>query len=136
MKATDYPIFLIYSEDEEAWLAHVDQLPGLIVDGPTQEEALSNAKSAINNWIETTKELGRSVPEPLSEEKFHQIQADLAKKQAEFLQQAFNQAVAFAATKSERVSHLASYSTGAGYYYYSRGLTLGGYPSENPLAMK
>jgi predicted RNase H-like HicB family nuclease len=107
MKAKDYPIFLIYSEDEEAWLARVDQLPGLVVDGATPEEALANAKDAIVSWIETTKELGRKVPEPLSEEKLHQLQAELNMKQNEFLQQAFNQAVALAA-QSQKSDYLPS----------------------------
>jgi predicted RNase H-like HicB family nuclease len=129
MKATDYPILLIYSEDEGAWLAHVDQLPGLIVDGATQEEALGNAISAIDNWIETTKELGRPVPEPLSEEKFHRMQAEVAKKQAEFLQQAFNQAVSLAA-KSEQANPFGIYPRVSG---YARGFTFGGFASENAL---
>jgi antitoxin HicB len=89
MKSTDYPIFLVYSEDEGAWLARVDQLPGVVVDGATPEEALANAKTAIVNWIETTKELGRKVPEPLSEEQLSQLQAKLIGQQNKLLQQAF-----------------------------------------------
>jgi predicted RNase H-like HicB family nuclease len=92
MKSKDYPIVLVYSDDEEAWLARVDQLPGLVVDGETPEKALAHAKAAILEWIDTSKELGREVPPPLSEE---QINAFLAQQNAA-MQEAFKQGMAMA----------------------------------------
>jgi predicted RNase H-like HicB family nuclease len=120
MKSTDYPIFLVYSEDEGAWLARVDQLPGVVVDGATPEEALANAKTAIVNWIETTKELGRKVPEPLSEEQLSQLQAKLIGQQNKLLQQAFRQAVASVQQKQK------SEVIGSNFFGYSRGAITGG----------
>jgi len=35
-----------------------------MADGQTYQEALSNAEQIIQEWIETAKELGRSVPAP------------------------------------------------------------------------
>jgi predicted RNase H-like HicB family nuclease len=39
-------------------------LEGCAADGATQAEALANVEVVIAEWIETAKELGRSVPEP------------------------------------------------------------------------
>jgi predicted RNase H-like HicB family nuclease len=35
-----------------------------MADGKTAVEALSNAEKIANEWIETAKELGRSIPAP------------------------------------------------------------------------
>jgi predicted RNase H-like HicB family nuclease len=35
-----------------------------MADGKTYQEALLNAQRAIQEWIETAKELGRQIPEP------------------------------------------------------------------------
>jgi len=35
-----------------------------MADGKTYQEALANAEVIIQEWIETAKELGRSIPEP------------------------------------------------------------------------
>jgi predicted RNase H-like HicB family nuclease len=65
MKSTDYPVFLVFSKEDNAWLARVDLLPGCAAEGGTQEEALVNVRKAIKTWIEVSKELGRKVPKAL-----------------------------------------------------------------------
>jgi predicted RNase H-like HicB family nuclease len=35
-----------------------------MADGATYQEALANVETAIREWIETARELGRSIPEP------------------------------------------------------------------------
>jgi len=42
-------------------------LPGCTAHGDTQESALAHAHEAIQLWIDTAKEIGRSVPEPKGE---------------------------------------------------------------------
>ncbi len=37
----------------------------LIEDGKTYLEALKNAEVIISEWLETAKELGRDIPEPI-----------------------------------------------------------------------
>jgi predicted RNase H-like HicB family nuclease len=59
-----YEIILYWSEEDEAYIAEVPELPGCIADGNTYEEALKKAEVVIQEWIETAKELGREVPEP------------------------------------------------------------------------
>lgn len=61
---TKYEIILYWSEDDRAFLAEVPELPGCMADGATHEEALKNAVVIIDEWIETARELGRTIPEP------------------------------------------------------------------------
>ena len=59
-----YEIILYWSEDDGAFIAEVPELAGCMADGATEEEALSNAKIVIREWIETARELGRDIPVP------------------------------------------------------------------------
>jgi predicted RNase H-like HicB family nuclease len=62
--ATNYEIIIYWSEDDKAFLAEVPELPGCMADGVTQEDALKNIKSIMEQWLETAKSLGRSIPLP------------------------------------------------------------------------
>jgi len=42
----------------------VPELSGCAADGTTYKQALANAEVVIREWIETARELGRSIPEP------------------------------------------------------------------------
>ena len=35
-----------------------------MADGPTYQEALANAESVIQEWVETARDLGHAIPEP------------------------------------------------------------------------
>ena len=59
-----YEIIIYWSEEDDAYLAEVPELPGCMADGPTYQAALANAERIIQEWIETAKELGRPIPEP------------------------------------------------------------------------
>ncbi len=61
---TKYEIILYWSIDDGAFIAEVPELPGCAADGPTRQEALTNAEIVIQEWIETARELGRPIPEP------------------------------------------------------------------------
>lgn len=60
---TKYEIILYWSAEDQAFIAEVPELAGCAADGPTRQEALSNAEIVIAEWIETAKELGRQIPE-------------------------------------------------------------------------
>jgi predicted RNase H-like HicB family nuclease len=60
---TKYEIILYWSDDDEAFIAEVPELPGCAADGPSRQEALANAEIVISEWLETARELGRPVPE-------------------------------------------------------------------------
>ena len=59
-----YEIIIYWSVRDEAFVAEVPELPGCAADGPSYQEALSNAEVVIREWLETAQELGRSIPEP------------------------------------------------------------------------
>jgi len=61
---THYEIIIYWSEDDQAFVADVPELPGCAAHGDTYESALSNAKQAMQLWIDTAREFGRDVPEP------------------------------------------------------------------------
>ncbi|MEO6337203.1 MAG: type II toxin-antitoxin system HicB family antitoxin [Verrucomicrobiota bacterium] len=61
---TKYELIIYWSERDKAFLVEVPELPGCMADGATREDALQNAQEVINQWIETAKELGRTIPKP------------------------------------------------------------------------
>ena len=59
-----YEIIIYWSDEDEAYIAEVPELPGCAADGVTYKQALANAEVVIHEWIETARELGRPIPEP------------------------------------------------------------------------
>lgn len=59
-----YEVILYWSEEDEAFIADVPELPGCMADGSTRAEALKNVELVIHEWIETATELGRDIPTP------------------------------------------------------------------------
>ncbi len=61
---TKYEIIIFWSAEDNAFVAEVPELPGCMADGNSYQEALSNAEQIIQEWIDTARELGRTVPAP------------------------------------------------------------------------
>jgi predicted RNase H-like HicB family nuclease len=59
-----YEIIMYWSEEDQAFIAEVPELPGCAADGTTYQEALANVQVIITEWIETAKELSRPIPQP------------------------------------------------------------------------
>jgi predicted RNase H-like HicB family nuclease len=59
-----YEIIIYWSEEDQAYIAEVPELPGCAAGGKTYKQALANVEVIIQEWIETAKELKRPVPEP------------------------------------------------------------------------
>lgn len=59
-----YEVIIYWSDEDQAFIAEVPELPGCMADGATYQDALANAETVIHEWIETAQELGRSIPEP------------------------------------------------------------------------
>ena len=61
---TKYEVIIYWSDEDEAFIAEVPELPGCAADGETYQKALTNVEVIIEEWIETAQSLGRSIPEP------------------------------------------------------------------------
>lgn len=59
-----YEVILYWSRENDAFIAEVPELPGCMADGKTYAEAVMNVEVVISEWLETAKELGRTIPEP------------------------------------------------------------------------
>ena len=59
-----YEVIIYWSDEDEAFIAEVPELPGCAADGATHQKALSNVEVIIQEWIETARALGRPIPEP------------------------------------------------------------------------
>lgn len=59
-----YEIIIYWSDEDNAFIAEVPELPGCMADGHTYEAAITNIKVVIREWIEMAHQMGRSIPEP------------------------------------------------------------------------
>lgn len=62
-----YEIIIFWSNEDNAFIAEVPELPGCMAHGETPEKALKNAKDAIQLWLATAKEFGDPIPAPKGE---------------------------------------------------------------------
>jgi len=53
-----YEVILYWSEEDQAFIAEVPELPGCMADGTSYQEALSNVEVIAKEWIETAREMG------------------------------------------------------------------------------
>ncbi len=59
-----YEIIIYWSNDDQAFIAEVPELPGCMAHGRTPGEALGSCQEAIDLWLDTAKEFRRKIPEP------------------------------------------------------------------------
>ena len=59
-----YETIIYWSDDDEAFIAEVPELPGCVVHGKSPDEALTNSKDAVDLWLDTAREFGREISEP------------------------------------------------------------------------
>lgn len=59
-----YEIILYWSDEDQAFIAEVPELPGCMADGPTYQTAIEAVEVVIQEWIETAHALGRAIPTP------------------------------------------------------------------------
>ena len=59
-----YPIAIELGDETHAYGVVVPDLPGCFSAGDTLDEAISNAKEAMELWMETVIEDGVSIPKP------------------------------------------------------------------------
>jgi excisionase family DNA binding protein len=66
MNPKAFQMVVNWSEEDQAYLVEVPELPGCMADGATRQAAIANAEIVIREWIETAQSLGRPIPEPQS----------------------------------------------------------------------
>ncbi len=59
-----YEVIIYWSEEDQAFIAEIPELPGCAADGRSHREALECVELVAREWIETARELGREIPEP------------------------------------------------------------------------
>ncbi|MEG4964107.1 type II toxin-antitoxin system HicB family antitoxin [Microcoleus sp. K4-B3] len=59
-----YEVIIYWSDEDQAFIAEVPELPGCAADGETYQEALQNLEIIMQEWVETARHLGRSIPQP------------------------------------------------------------------------
>jgi predicted RNase H-like HicB family nuclease len=59
-----YEVIIYWSEQDEAFVAEMPELPGCAADGPTPAEALTAIDAVARQWIDTARDLGREIPVP------------------------------------------------------------------------
>ncbi|MBW1941001.1 MAG: type II toxin-antitoxin system HicB family antitoxin [Deltaproteobacteria bacterium] len=60
-----YELVIYWSDDNQCFIVEVPELQGCMADGSTYQEAVKNAEIIIQEWIETARQLGRPIPEPV-----------------------------------------------------------------------
>ena len=61
----DYHINIFYSIDDEGYIADIPDLHYCSAFGNTPEEALAELIRAKSAWLQSARELGRPIPEPV-----------------------------------------------------------------------
>lgn len=64
-KENKYSMVVSWSVDDSAYIVRVPELAGCLADGKTRELAVRNAETIINEWIETARENGEKIPDPI-----------------------------------------------------------------------
>lgn len=54
-----YEMIVAWSDDDQAYVVDVPELPGCMADGPTRAAAVAAAEVVIREWLATAQELGR-----------------------------------------------------------------------------
>lgn len=59
-----YEVIIYWSEEDQAFIAEVPELPGCAGDGENYQEVLQNLEIMMQEWIETANALSRPIPQP------------------------------------------------------------------------
>ncbi len=60
----DYHINVLYSEEDECYVADIPDLQYCSAFGESPEEALAEVRRAMAAWLESAREEGKPIPPP------------------------------------------------------------------------
>ena len=66
----EYQVNIAFDPRDKIYVARVPELENCHSHGATPEEALAHVQEAIELWLETAKEQGIAIPEPVSRRRF------------------------------------------------------------------
>ena len=59
-----YEVIIYWSEEDQAFIAEIPELPGCAAHGSTPDAALAESQRAIGLWLDTAREFGDPIPIP------------------------------------------------------------------------
>ena len=59
-----YSIYLFWNDEDQGYIATIEEFPGLSAFGETPEEAAKEARIAAEGFIKVMEEDGEPIPEP------------------------------------------------------------------------
>ena len=59
-----YEIIIYWSDEDQAFIAEIPELPGCMAHGDSHEAALANIKNAMDLWIDTAEEFDDPISTP------------------------------------------------------------------------
>jgi predicted RNase H-like HicB family nuclease len=60
----NYPITVFWSNEDDAYIAIVPDLPGCSAGGNTEIEVINEIHLAIDLWLKAATEIGNPIPKP------------------------------------------------------------------------
>ncbi len=64
MDTLRYSMLIQWSDEDEAYIVTIPELPGCKTHGSTYEEAVQQGKDAIETWLLFLNDIGETIPEP------------------------------------------------------------------------
>jgi predicted RNase H-like HicB family nuclease len=59
-----YEMIICWSQEDDAFIVEVPELPGCMADGVTYDKAVVNAQVVIKEWVEVASQQERPIPQP------------------------------------------------------------------------
>ena len=69
----DYHINIFYSQEDQAYIADIPDLPLCSAHGPTPQDALREVTIAKELWLEVAQEEGKPIPVPSYRPAIYQV---------------------------------------------------------------
>jgi predicted RNase H-like HicB family nuclease len=64
VRGTRYSMVIQWSDEDDAYVVTVPELPGCMTHGATYAEAVRQGEDAIATWLETARAWGDPIPPP------------------------------------------------------------------------
>jgi predicted RNase H-like HicB family nuclease len=59
-----YSLVIEWDPDDRIYVVTVPELPGCLTHGASYEEAIAQARDAIESWLDAARDAGVAIPQP------------------------------------------------------------------------